>query len=292
MFPARPYLPAVGAACSSAHRARSPSRKMPLAVMLPEPVARAEPGSNLKFLPGSPGLGMGGSSSQVTCRNLPRFTVILFSKEPLQLPFSTHNQGRSRIQSRLHTAGRTAQGRGEGKGEPRLQGGRFFTADLDGNPYHLAEGCDRPLCHCCPAALGTNHPPRAPAGRTLPMPPCDAGQEKEGDPHPLPIGSVPAGPFGQVPTPGDQDPSDGAGPATSAASARASPTSPRAFWEVREGAGLQCRCFVKWDLQRQSELAAGKESASPEAAPSRRAPSATVPREHSTGCTGPVPSLW
>lgn len=65
---------------------------MPLALMPPEPVARAEPGGDLKFLPGS---GMGGSSSQVTCRNLPPFTVILFSKGPPRLPFPTHNQGRA-----------------------------------------------------------------------------------------------------------------------------------------------------------------------------------------------------
>lgn len=152
----------MGAACSSAHRARSPSRKMPLAVMLPEPVAVAEPGGNLKFLPGSSGQGMGGSSSQVTCRNLPRFTVILSSKEPLQLPFSTHNRGRSRIQSQLRTAGRTAQGWGGRKGEPQLQRGRFFTAALDRNPHHLAEGCDRRLHHCHPAAPGGKHLPRAP----------------------------------------------------------------------------------------------------------------------------------
>lgn len=120
--------------------------------MLPEPVARAEPGGNLKFLPGSPGPGMGGSSSQVTCRNLPRFTVILFSKESLQLRFSTHNQGRSRIQSRLHAAGSTAWGQGGGTGEPQLREGRFFSIALDRNPHHLAEGCDRPLHHCHQAA--------------------------------------------------------------------------------------------------------------------------------------------
>lgn len=185
--PMRPYLPAVGAACSSAHRDRSPSRKMPLAVMLPKPLARAEPGSNLKFLPSSPGPGMGGSSSQVTCRNLPRFTVILFSTEPLQLPFSTHSQGRSRIQGQLHTAGRTARGWDAGKGEPRLRGGWFFTAALDRNPHYLAEGCDRPLRLCCPAAPRDKPSPlRAPARRTLLVPPCDARREKAGVPAPAP----------------------------------------------------------------------------------------------------------
>lgn len=174
----RPYLPAVGAACSSARRARSPSRKMPLAVMLPEPLAGAELGGNLKFLPSSPGPGMGGSSSQVTCRNLPRFTVILFSTEPLQLPFSTHSQGSSRIQGQLHAAGRTAWGRGGGKGEPWLWGGWFFTVALDRNPHHLAESCDRPLRLCHPAAPRDNPSPPSPSAQDAASasPRCWAGK--------------------------------------------------------------------------------------------------------------------
>ena len=225
MFPARPYLPAVGAACSSAHRARSPSRKMPLAVMLPEPVAGAEPGGNLKFLPGSPGLGMGGSSSQVTCRNLPHFTVILFSKEPLQLPFSTHNQGRSRIQSRLHTAGRTARDREEGRGNPGCTEADSSPLLLTGVPTALLKAVTDPSTSAAQQCPGRNRPPRAPACRTLPVPPCDAGWEKAGLPARAPdrlrsCWSIWAGPH-----PGVRDPSDGAGPAASAASAGASPAS-------------------------------------------------------------------
>lgn len=157
-------------------------------------VARAEPGSNLKFLPSSPGPGTGGSGSQVTCRNLPHFAVILFSKELLQLPLSTHGQGSSRIQSRPHTVGRmVCEQRGQcgdredGVGTERMVwgwGGQYGDGEdgvgmgrgtgdpvyrhVGSSPLLLSDpplphmGYAQPLHHHNQQHPVTNHPPQPP----------------------------------------------------------------------------------------------------------------------------------
>lgn len=219
---------------------------VPLALMLPEPVATAEPGGNLKLLPGSPALGTGGSSWQVTCRDLPRFAVILFSKSHSSClsPPTTKARAGSRVSC-------TGTGRRE-EGTPaaRRRILQFSTAARDGVPTAWLKAVT-PITASqqCP---GTNHPRQAPATRTPPVPPRDAGREGAG----LPAAAARRLRSGRSlcadPHPGVQDPSDGAGPATSPAPASASPASPGVFWEVCEGRGLQRRCCVKWDLQRWS----------------------------------------
>lgn len=156
-------------------------------------VAGTELGSNLKFLPSSPGPGTGGSGSQVTCRNLPHFAVILFSKELLQLPLSTHGQGSSRIQSRPHTAGSMVRGQrgqcrdgedgvcmgrvvwgqrgwcGDGEGDrgPHVQGCGFLPAAPEG-PTTASRG----LCPASPPPAVPSDKPSSTAPTTGFFPTC------------------------------------------------------------------------------------------------------------------------